>query len=194
MRTVSSSPSQLSRQRCQADELSSLRALRTDFEIGFGCVSCEPGAIDSVETIVARVRALVEEAGVDPSRVTLNPDCGFAPATMRAAGSGWQCNSRCAQTLLTWTDHCRTCETVPALNDEWWALSRRRPPKNCALTRRRCTQEPEYVPYPRAVVGQLLRRRVLLHSDADAALPAVREGARLPRRGERLPAGQDLPE
>ena len=72
-------PAHYSRQRCQADELSSLRALRTDFEIGFGCVSCEPGAIDSVETIVERVRALVEEAGVDPSRVTLNPDCGFAP-------------------------------------------------------------------------------------------------------------------
>ena len=62
-------PAHYSRQRCQADELSSLRALRTDFEIGFGCVSCEPGAIDSVETIVERVRALVEEAGVDPSRV-----------------------------------------------------------------------------------------------------------------------------
>ena len=78
-RRVRATRAQLSRQRCQADELSSLRALRTDFEIGFGCVSCEPGAIDSVETIVERVRALVEEAGVDPSRVTLNPDCGFAP-------------------------------------------------------------------------------------------------------------------
>ena len=78
-RALSPAARQHSRQRCQADELSSLRALRTDFEIGFGCVSCEPGAIDSVETIVERVRALVEEAGVDPSRVTLNPDCGFAP-------------------------------------------------------------------------------------------------------------------
>ena len=57
----------------------SLQGLREDFEIGFGCVSCEPGCIDSVETIVERVRALVTEGGVSPERVTLNPDCGFAP-------------------------------------------------------------------------------------------------------------------
>lgn len=44
-----------------------------------GCVSCEPGRIDSVETILERVRSLVKDGGVSPERVTLNPDCGFAP-------------------------------------------------------------------------------------------------------------------
>lgn len=55
-----------------------MKELRDDFEIGFGCVSCEPGCIDSVDTIMTRVRALLA-AGVAPERVTLNPDCGFAP-------------------------------------------------------------------------------------------------------------------
>ena len=42
-------------------------------------MSCEPGCIDSVETIMQRVRALLADGGVSPDRVTLNPDCGFAP-------------------------------------------------------------------------------------------------------------------
>ena len=47
-------------------------------------------------------------------------DCGFSPTTLPAVvGDRWQCTSRCAHTLLRWTDHCETCETVGGLNDEW---------------------------------------------------------------------------
>ncbi|MEO2048975.1 MAG: cobalamin-independent methionine synthase II family protein [Pirellulales bacterium] len=62
-----------------AGEMNALRQLREDFEIGLGCVSCQPGEVDSVETIVSRVeQALVYLA---PERITLNPDCGFAPGS-----------------------------------------------------------------------------------------------------------------
>ena len=53
--------------------------LREDFEIGLGCVSCEPGQIDSVESIVERVEKTLEY--LTPERITLNPDCGFAPGS-----------------------------------------------------------------------------------------------------------------
>ncbi len=53
--------------------------LREDFEIGLGCVSCEPGQIDSVESIVERVEKTLEYLA--PERITLNPDCGFAPGS-----------------------------------------------------------------------------------------------------------------
>ncbi|MBE7560075.1 cobalamin-independent methionine synthase II family protein [bacterium] len=53
--------------------------LREDFEIGLGCVSVHPGEIDSPEAIVARVRQAL--AYLDPARITLNPDCGFAPGS-----------------------------------------------------------------------------------------------------------------
>jgi 5-methyltetrahydropteroyltriglutamate--homocysteine methyltransferase len=56
-----------------------LSGLREDLEIGLGCLSVEPGKIDSVEVIVGRVeRALTHVA---PERITLNPDCGFAPGS-----------------------------------------------------------------------------------------------------------------
>jgi len=48
-------------------------------EIGLGCVSCQPGQIDSVETIVGRVETALKH--VAPERITLNPDCGFAPGS-----------------------------------------------------------------------------------------------------------------
>ena len=48
-------------------------------EIGLGCVSCQPGQVDSVETIVGRVEAALKH--VAPERITLNPDCGFAPGS-----------------------------------------------------------------------------------------------------------------
>ena len=56
-----------------------LRRLREDFEIGLGCVSCHPGEVDSVETIVRRAKQACEH--VDHARITLNPDCGFAPGS-----------------------------------------------------------------------------------------------------------------
>ena len=53
--------------------------LRDDFEIGLGCVSVEPGKIDSAEVIVERVERVLQH--VSPARITLNPDCGFAPGS-----------------------------------------------------------------------------------------------------------------
>jgi 5-methyltetrahydropteroyltriglutamate--homocysteine methyltransferase len=62
-----------------AGETSVLGRLREDFEIGLGCVSCHPGEVDSADTIVARVKKACEH--IDASRITLNPDCGFAPGS-----------------------------------------------------------------------------------------------------------------
>ena len=55
------------------------KKLREDFEIGLGCVSVTPGEIDSPECIVERVRKALKF--VAPERITLNPDCGFAPGS-----------------------------------------------------------------------------------------------------------------
>jgi 5-methyltetrahydropteroyltriglutamate--homocysteine methyltransferase len=62
-----------------AGEMSVLRQLREDFEIGLGCVSCQPGCVDSVEAIVQRAEMALEH--LEPERITLNPDCGFAPGS-----------------------------------------------------------------------------------------------------------------
>ena len=62
-----------------AGEMNVLKQLRDDFEIGLGCVSCQPGEIDSADTIVARVEKAL--AHLAPERITLNPDCGFAPGS-----------------------------------------------------------------------------------------------------------------
>jgi 5-methyltetrahydropteroyltriglutamate--homocysteine methyltransferase len=60
-------------------DVSVLRKFREDLEIGFGCINVLPGIVDSVEAVVARVE---EALGyVDPGRLTLNPDCGFAPGS-----------------------------------------------------------------------------------------------------------------
>jgi 5-methyltetrahydropteroyltriglutamate--homocysteine methyltransferase len=62
-----------------AGEFSVLRRLREDLEIGLGCVSCTPGEVDAAETIVWRVERACEH--VAKERITLNPDCGFAPGS-----------------------------------------------------------------------------------------------------------------
>ncbi len=62
-----------------AGDVSVLRKLREDFEIGLGCVSCQPGEVDSAETIVGRVSQACGVLGAE--RITLNPDCGFAPGS-----------------------------------------------------------------------------------------------------------------
>ena len=62
-----------------AGDMTVFRQLREDFEIGLGCVSCTPGEVDSVETIVERVESACQH--LDPGRITLNPDCGFAPGS-----------------------------------------------------------------------------------------------------------------
>ena len=62
-----------------AGDTAVLKKLREDLEIGLGCVSCHPGQIDSPEAIVARVETALKH--IDKSRITLNPDCGFAPGS-----------------------------------------------------------------------------------------------------------------
>lgn len=62
-----------------ADDLESLVRLRPDFELGLGVVDVTPGEVQSPQQIVSRVeRALTR---IDASRITLNPDCGFAPGS-----------------------------------------------------------------------------------------------------------------
>ncbi|MGD9720151.1 MAG: hypothetical protein AB7O59_08040 [Pirellulales bacterium] len=62
-----------------AGDMSVFQKLPPDTQIGLGCVSCQPGQIDSPETIVERVEMALQH--VAPSRITLNPDCGFAPGS-----------------------------------------------------------------------------------------------------------------
>jgi 5-methyltetrahydropteroyltriglutamate--homocysteine methyltransferase len=62
-----------------ADDLESLGRLREDFELGLGVVDATPGAPEAAALIVPRVeRALTR---IDKKRITLNPDCGFAPGS-----------------------------------------------------------------------------------------------------------------
>ena len=65
-------------------DMGAFKKLREDFEIGLGCVSVEPGQIDSAETIAARVRQATRFLA--PARIVLNPDCGFAPGSGAAVG------------------------------------------------------------------------------------------------------------
>jgi len=62
-----------------AGDMSVFKQLPENIEIGLGCMSCQPGLIDSAETIVGRVEAALKH--VAPERITLNPDCGFAPGS-----------------------------------------------------------------------------------------------------------------
>lgn len=63
----------------QVGDMAVFKKLREDFEIGLGCVDVTPGRIDSAETIAARVRQALQFLA--PERITLNPDCGFAPGS-----------------------------------------------------------------------------------------------------------------
>ena len=62
-----------------ADDLESLGRLRPDFELGLGVVDVTPGAGENAERIVERVERALSR--IDKHRVTLNPDCGFAPGS-----------------------------------------------------------------------------------------------------------------
>lgn len=62
-----------------ADDLESLGRLRSDFELGLGVVDVTPGAQDDAKRIVERVDRALQR--VDAGRITLNPDCGFAPGS-----------------------------------------------------------------------------------------------------------------
>ena len=60
-------------------EMSVFKQCFVHVEVGLGCVSCQPGQVDSAETIVERVERALEY--LSPERITLNPDCGFAPGS-----------------------------------------------------------------------------------------------------------------
>ncbi len=62
-----------------AGDMSVFQRLPEHIEIGLGCVSCQPGQIDSTDTIVERVEMALKY--LKPERITLNPDCGFAPGS-----------------------------------------------------------------------------------------------------------------
>lgn len=62
-----------------AGDMSVFKQLPEHVEVGLGCVSCQPGHIDSAETIVSRVETALKFLA--PERITLNPDCGFAPGS-----------------------------------------------------------------------------------------------------------------
>jgi 5-methyltetrahydropteroyltriglutamate--homocysteine methyltransferase len=62
-----------------ADDLESLARLREDFELGLGVVDVTPGVAQAPEVIVQRVERALQR--VDAARITLNPDCGFAPGS-----------------------------------------------------------------------------------------------------------------
>ena len=49
------------------------------FDIGLGCVDCRRPHIDPPDEIVQRVKQALEY--VAPERITLHPDCGFAPGS-----------------------------------------------------------------------------------------------------------------
>ncbi len=61
------------------DDLESLGRLREDFELGLGVVDVTPGAHQHPEQITTRVERALRK--VDAKRITLNPDCGFAPGS-----------------------------------------------------------------------------------------------------------------
>ena len=63
----------------EAGDMSVFKQLREDFEIGLGCVNCQPGKVDTPDVIVQRVEQAMKF--LEPQRITLNPDCGFAPGS-----------------------------------------------------------------------------------------------------------------
>ncbi len=60
-----------------AGDLSVLKQLPGDRQVGLGCVDCRGETVDSVEAIVGRVEQAL--AYLEPEQILLNPDCGFAP-------------------------------------------------------------------------------------------------------------------
>jgi 5-methyltetrahydropteroyltriglutamate--homocysteine methyltransferase len=60
-----------------AGDMAVFQRLPENMEVGLGCVSCQPGQIDTAEVIVQRVQSALKY--LPKERLTLNPDCGFAP-------------------------------------------------------------------------------------------------------------------
>ena len=62
-----------------AGDFAVLRDLPEHSQIGLGCVDVRSEKIETPEQIAARVESALHH--VDASRLTLNPDCGFAPGS-----------------------------------------------------------------------------------------------------------------
>lgn len=62
-----------------AGDFAVLKDLPADRAIGLGCVDCRGEHIDTPEEIVERVEKALKH--VTPDRITLHPDCGFAPGS-----------------------------------------------------------------------------------------------------------------
>ncbi|MBQ16240.1 MAG: hypothetical protein CMJ65_03845 [Planctomycetaceae bacterium] len=60
-----------------AGDMAILAELPQEVKIGLGCVDVRFPEIETAETIAERVERAIEH--VDADRLTLNPDCGFAP-------------------------------------------------------------------------------------------------------------------
>jgi len=60
-----------------AGDIAILKQLPDDKLIGLGCVECRFEEIEPADAVVARVENAIRY--VDPKRLSLNPDCGFAP-------------------------------------------------------------------------------------------------------------------
>ncbi|MDG7008073.1 MAG: cobalamin-independent methionine synthase II family protein [Nitrososphaerota archaeon] len=58
-----------------------VREFPKDMEIGFGCISVQNYEVEAPEQVVARVKRIT--GVVEPERIWLNPDCGFAPGMYR---------------------------------------------------------------------------------------------------------------
>jgi 5-methyltetrahydropteroyltriglutamate--homocysteine methyltransferase len=50
-------------------------------EIGLGCVSVQNYEVETPEQVVQRVKRIIGH--IEPERIWLNPDCGFAPGMFR---------------------------------------------------------------------------------------------------------------
>jgi 5-methyltetrahydropteroyltriglutamate--homocysteine methyltransferase len=53
----------------------------SDMEIGLGVVSVQDYEVETPELIVKRAKRVIGH--IDPERIWLNPDCGFAPGMFR---------------------------------------------------------------------------------------------------------------
>jgi 5-methyltetrahydropteroyltriglutamate--homocysteine methyltransferase len=62
-----------------AGDYAVLAKLPENCSVGLGCVDCRSEHIDTSEEIVARVEKALQH--VAPERLTLHPDCGFAPGS-----------------------------------------------------------------------------------------------------------------
>jgi 5-methyltetrahydropteroyltriglutamate--homocysteine methyltransferase len=62
-----------------AGDFAALRGLPEDKDIGLGCVDVRSDHVDTPEEIAARVENALKH--ISAERITLNPDCGFAPGS-----------------------------------------------------------------------------------------------------------------